>query len=91
MNFVLFFYETVFGILYKASKTMGTNFILHNFRDIVECVGQVVFQALLSECMFGTDNVFKVRFAGVCCKCECRHLLLTAIVAGKMVIACVQI
>ena len=33
-NFVLF-YETVFGIIYKASKNMGTNFILHNFRDTV--------------------------------------------------------
>ena len=52
-----FFYETVFGIIYKASKTMGTNFILHNFRDTVECFGQVVFQALLSKCMFGTNNV----------------------------------
>ena len=33
----------------------------------------------------------EVRFVGVCCECECRHLLLTVIVAGKMVIACVQI
>ena len=33
----------------------------------------------------------EVRFVGVCCECECRHLLLTAIVAGKMVIACVHI
>ena len=29
----------------------------------------------------------EVRFVGVCCECECRHLLLTAIVAGKMVAA----
>ena len=28
-------YETVFGIIYKASKTMGNNCILHNFRDTV--------------------------------------------------------
>ena len=33
----------------------------------------------------------EVRFVGVCCKCECRHLLLTVIVAGKMVIAYVHI
>ena len=33
----------------------------------------------------------EVRFVGVCCKCECLHLLIIAIVAGKMVIACVQI
>ena len=33
----------------------------------------------------------EVRFVGVCCKCECRYLLLTVIVVGKMVISCVQI
>ena len=33
----------------------------------------------------------EVRFVGVCCKFECRYLLLTAIVVGKMVISCVQI
>ena len=29
------FYETVFGIIYKASKIMGNTLSLHNFRDTV--------------------------------------------------------
>ena len=44
-----------------------------------------MFKALLSKCMFGTDNVKFVLLA-----CVVSHMLLTANVAGKMVIACVH-
>ena len=49
------------------------------------CVSGIALQ------MYVCYQQCEVRVVGVCCMCECRHLLLTAFVAGKMVIACLQI
>ena len=49
-----------------------------------------MFQALLSKCMFGTNNV-KFVLLGCVVSVSVVIMLLTAIVAGKMVIACVLI